>query len=386
MRLKSNAGFVGFDGTENKRTVLAVDAVKKAAGIGGDLNVLLRQPHGRAKSILSKFIRICDVKAYVSDDADGAKWEKAGFSVQGGYDDFFEDSDFIMVGTPGDQETPYVEAGLAAGCTVSLMGGADKKDILTALQEKGFEISDGLEADFKREFFFGLENYEAFSKAKPKVIQCTSCNTTGICRASLAARPLGLKMILGNIDRRHGDPHTVVRASPSAVSIGKGVGHQGTDAGTVFEEVTYSIRASKIPTTVPHTSFLEFVFDGDVTPADFVQSLAETREVVVMPYKDEGGKKHEWTSEIMEAFLSGFERPISPEIFELLVSDTIIPVKLGDYTILQTVMMVEQMSIAVPNHVESYLLSVGYPAEKVHGTVDEALSCVHGVWPDSLST
>jgi glyceraldehyde-3-phosphate dehydrogenase (NAD(P)) len=386
MRLKSNAGFVGFDGTENKRTVLAVDAVKKAAGIGGDLNVLLRQPHGRAKSILSKFIRICDVKAYVSDDADGAKWEKAGFSVQGGYDDFFEDSDFIMVGTPGDQEMPYVEAGLAAGCTVSLMGGADRKDILTALQEKGFEISDGLEADFKREFFFGLENYEAFSKAKPKVIQCTSCNTTGICRASLAARPLGLKMILGNIDRRHGDPHTVVRASPSAVSIGKGVGHQGTDAGTVFEEVTYSIRASKIPTTVPHTSFLEFVFDGDVTPADFVQSLAETREVVVMPYKDEGGKKHEWTSEIMEAFLSGFERPISPEIFELLVSDTIIPVKLGDYTILQTVMMVEQMSIAVPNHVESYLLSVGYPAEKVHGTVDEALSCVHGVWPDSLST
>ncbi len=384
--MKSNAGFVGFDGTENKRTVLAVDAVKKAAGIGGDLNVLLRQPHGRAKSILSKFIRICDVKAYVSDDADGAKWEKAGFSVQGGYDDFFEDSDFIMVGTPGDQEMPYVEAGLAAGCTVSLMGGADRKDILTALQEKGFEISDGLEADFKREFFFGLENYEAFSKAKPKVIQCTSCNTTGICRASLAARPLGLKMILGNIDRRHGDPHTVVRASPSAVSIGKGVGHQGTDAGTVFEEVTYSIRASKIPTTVPHTSFLEFVFDGDVTPADFVQSLAETREVVVMPYKDEGGKKHEWTSEIMEAFLSGFERPISPEIFELLVSDTIIPVKLGDYTILQTVMMVEQMSIAVPNHVESYLLSVGYPAEKVHGTVDEALSCVHGVWPDSLST
>lgn len=386
MRLKSNAGFVGFDGTENKRTVLALDAVKEAAGIGGDLNVLLRQPHGRAKSILSKLIRICDVKAYVSDDADRAKWERAGFSVQGGYEDFFEDSDFIMVGTPGGQETSYVEAGLAADCTVSLMGGADRKDIMAALQEKGVEISGDLEADFKREFFFGLENYVAFSKAKPRLIQCTSCNTTGICRASLAARPLGLKMILGNIDRRHGDPHTVVRASPSAVSIGKGVGHQGTDAGTVFEEVTYSIRASKIPTTVPHTSFLDFVFDGDVAPEDFVESLAKTREVVVMPYKDDGGKTHEWTSEIMEAFLSGFERPISPEIFELLVSDTIIPVKLGGYTILQTVLMVEQMSIAVPNHVESYLLSVGYPAEKVHSTVDEALSCVHGVWPDSLST
>ncbi|HPE62708.1 MAG TPA: glyceraldehyde-3-phosphate dehydrogenase [Methanothrix sp.] len=384
--MKSNAGFVGFDGTENKRTVLAVDAVKKAAGIGGDLNVLLRQPHGRAKSILSKFIRICDVKAYVSDDADGAKWEKAGFSVQGGYDDFFEDSDFIMVGTSGDQEAPYVEAGLAAGCTVSLMGGAHRDKIMAALKEKGVEISDELKADFEREFFFGLENYETFLSAKPKVIQCTSCNTTGICRTSLAARPLGLKMILGNIDRRHGDPHTIVRASPSAVSIGKGVGHQGTDAGTVFEEVTYSIRASKIPTTVPHTSFLNLVFDGDVAPEDLIESMAKTREVVVVPYVDDGGRKHEWTSEILEAFLSGFERPISPEIFELLVSDSIIPVKLGEFTILQVAMMVEQMSIAVPNHVESYLLSAGYSAEKVHSTVDKALTCVHGVWPDKLST
>ncbi len=384
--MKSSAGFVGFDGTENKRTVLALDAAKKAAGIGGDLNVLLRQPHGRAKSTLSKLIRICDVKAYVSDDADKAKWEGAGFSIQGGYDDFFEDSDFIMVGTPGDQETPYVEAGLAHGCTVSLMGGAHRDKIMAALKEKGVEISDELKADFQREFFFGLENYEKFLSAKPKVIQCTSCNTTGICRASLAARPLGLKMILGNIDRRQGDPHTVVRASPSAVSIGKGVGHQGTDAGTVFEEVTYSIRASKIPTTVPHTSFLNLVFDGDVTAEDLVESLAKTREVVVMPYVDQAGRKHEWTSEILEAFLSGFERPISPEIFELLVSDTIIPVKLGEYTILQVVMMVEQMSIAVPNHVESYLLSAGYSAEKVHSTVDGALTCVHGVWPDSLST
>ena len=384
--MKFNAGFVGFDGTENKRTVLALDMAKKAAGIGGDLSVLLRQPHGRAKNTLSKLIRVCDVKAYVSDDADKAKWEGAGFSIQGGYDDFFEDSDFIMVGSPGDQEAPYVEAGLAHGCTVSLMGGAHRKKIMAALQEKGVKISDSLKADFEREFFFGLENYETFLKAKPKVIQCTSCNTTGICRTSLAARPLGLKMILGNIDRRHGDPHTVVRASPSAVSIGKGVGHQGTDAGTVFEEVTYSIRASKIPTTVPHTSFLNLVFDGDVTPEDLIESMAKTREIVVVPYQDEGGRKHEWTSEILEAFLSGFERPISPEIFELLVSDSIIPVKLGEFTILQVAMMVEQMSIAVPNHVESYLLSAGYSAEKVHSTVDKALTCVHGVWPDKLST
>jgi len=177
-----------------------------------------------------------------------------------------------------------------------------------------------------------------------------------------------------------------VRASPSAVSIGKGAGHQGTDAGTVFEEVTFSIRASKIPTTMPHTSFLNLVFDSEVTSEDLVESFAKTREVVVIPYVDEAGRKHEWTSEILEAFLSGFERPISPEIFELLVSDSIIPVKLGDYSILQVAMMVEQMSIAVPNHVESYLLSAGYSAEKVHSTVDQALSCVHGIWPDSLST
>lgn len=70
MRLRSDAGFVGFDGTENKRTILAIDAVKKAGGIEGDLNVLLRRPHGRAKSVLSKLIRLCDAKAYVSQDAD----------------------------------------------------------------------------------------------------------------------------------------------------------------------------------------------------------------------------------------------------------------------------------------------------------------------------
>ena len=143
-----------------------------------------------------------------------------------------------------------------------------------------------------------------FLKAKPKLVQCTSCNTTGLSRLALAARPLGLTAILGNIDRRHGDPHTVVKASPSAIQFGKGAGHQGTDAGTVFEEVKFSIRASKVPTTVPHTNFLNLVFKGDVSPAQLVEQLAKTREVVVMPYQDEG-KKHEWTSEILEAFLSG---------------------------------------------------------------------------------
>jgi glyceraldehyde-3-phosphate dehydrogenase (NAD(P)) len=140
-----------------------------------------------------------------------------------------------------------------------------------------------------------------------------------------------------------------------------------------------------VPTTVPHTNFLSLIFKGKVTPAQLVDQFAKTREVVVMPYTDEGKRKHEWTSEILEAYASGLERPISPEIFELIVSDAIIPYQLGDSTILQTVSMVEQMSIAVPNHVESYLLSAGYPADKVHETVDKALGLMHGIWPDKLS-
>jgi glyceraldehyde-3-phosphate dehydrogenase (NAD(P)) len=383
--LKCNAGFVGFDGTENKRTLLATAEVKKAAGIDGDLNVLLRKPHGRARSIMAKFNRLYGVKAYLSDMSLKDKWQAAGIKIEGGYDDFFSSSDFIMVGTPGDQELPYVEAGLANDCFVSLMGGADRPELLKGLEEnKKVKITEELKADFAREFFFGLENYQMFSKARPKLVQCTSCNTTGLSRLALAARPLGLTAVLGNIDRRHGDPHTVVKASPSAVQFGKGAGHQGTDAGTIFEEVNFSIRASKVPTTVPHTNFLNLVFKGDVTAAQLVEQYAKTREVVVMPYQDEG-KKHEWTSEILEAFLSSTERPISPEIFELIVSDAIIPFKLGDNTILQTVSMVEQMSIAVPNHVESYLLSAGYPAADVHSLVDRTLGVMHGIWPDKLS-
>ena len=384
--MKSNAGFVGFDGTENKRTILALQQVKKAAGIEGDLNVLLRRPHGRALSIMTKFNRMFGVKAFVNDNADKEKWEKAGVTIEGGLEDFFEASDFVMVGTPGDEELPYVEAALSKGCFVSLMGGADRPEILKGLDggKKKVEITQDLKADFDREFFFGLENYEMFLKAKPKLVQCTSCNTTGLSRLALAARPLGLTAILGNIDRRHGDPHTVVKASPSAIQFGKGVGHQGTDAGTIFEEVQFAIRASKVPTTVPHTNFLNMIFKGDVKPAQLVEQFAKTREVVVMPIQDEG-RKHDWTSEILEAFLSGIERPISPEIFELIVSDAIIPFKLGDYTILQTVSMVEQMSIAVPNHVESYLLSAGYPAADVHSLVDKTLGINHGIWPNKMS-
>ncbi|MCJ7443155.1 MAG: glyceraldehyde-3-phosphate dehydrogenase [Methanotrichaceae archaeon] len=381
--MKSNPGFVGFDGTENKRTILALQNVKEIAKIEGDLNVLLRRPHARAKSILSKLNRLCDVSAYVSDKKDKETWETAGFQVEGGYDDFFANSDFVMVGTPGDEELPYVEAGLSHDCFISLMGGADRSGLLKALEEKKFKFNDQLKADFEREFFFGLENYDSFLRAKPRLVQCTSCNTSGLSRMALAARPLGLMAVLGNIDRRHGDPHNVVRASIGAIQFGKGAGHQGTDAGTIFEEVKFSVRASKVPTIVPHTNFLNLIFKGDVTPAQLVDQLSRTREIVVIPYQDEG-RRHEWTSEILEAFLSGVERPISPEIFELLVSDAVIPFKLGDYTILQTVSMVEQMSIAVPNHVESYLLSAGYPSDGVHELVDKTLGVMHGIWPDNL--
>lgn len=383
--MNKNAGFVGFDGTESKRTIFALHAVKQAAGIGGDINVLVRKPHARAVSMLSKMIRICGVRAYASSDEDRAKWESAGFRLEGGYREFFENSEFVMIGTPGDEELPYLKSGLEHGCFVALMGGAHRDELQKGLEEEGFPLTDDVREDLGREFFFGLENYERFLKAKPKVVQCTSCNTTGLSRLAYAARPLGLCGMIGNIDRRHGDPHTVVRASPSAIQFGRGAGHQGADAGTIFKDVKFSIRASKVPTTIPHTNFLNLIFKGHPTPQELVERLASTREVVVIPYQDAGGRRHEWTSEILEAFLSGFERPISPEIFELLVSDAIIPFELGDYTIMQTVSMVEQMSIAVPNHVEAYMLSCGYPAADVHETVDRAIGVVHGIWPDRLS-
>jgi glyceraldehyde-3-phosphate dehydrogenase (NAD(P)) len=56
--MKLNVGFVGFDGTESKRAIPAIHQVKEAEGIDGDMNVLLRSPHARAKSMLSKFTRM----------------------------------------------------------------------------------------------------------------------------------------------------------------------------------------------------------------------------------------------------------------------------------------------------------------------------------------
>lgn len=383
--MKLNAGFVGFDGTENKRAIPAIKLVKEAEGIGGDMNVLLRSPHARAKSMLRKFVRMAKVRAFLTEEKDRSAWEKAGAKIAGGYDDFFESSDLIMVGTPGGQEMPYVEAAIAHDCAVALMGGAHRAEIQKNLLEKRIEVPEKFREDLAREFFFGLANYEAFLKAKSRLVQCTSCNTTALCRAVLAARPLGLRAVLGNLDRRQGDPHNVVKVSPGAIQFGQGVGHQGADAGTVFKEVKFSLRASKVPTTMPHVHHLNMIFEGDITPAELLERLSLTREVVIVPY-DDVGKKHDWTSEILEAFITGFERPISPEIYELLFSDAVIPFKLGGYTILQTVMLVEQMSMGVPNYVEAYLLFCGFPPEKVHSSVDKNLGAVHGVWPDRLST
>lgn len=382
--MKLNAGFVGFDGTESKRAIPAIYLVKEAEGIKGDLNVLLRSPHSRAKSMLNKFTRLCSVRAFLTDEKDRAAWEKVGARIEGGYDDFFEESDIVVVGTPEGQELPYVEACMAHDCYTVLLGGAKRGEMQNSLEEKNALIPDKIREDLGREFFFGLENYDRFLGAAPKLVQCTSCNTTALCRTVLAARPLGLCAVLGNLDRRSGDPHNVVKVSPSAIQFGKGVGHQGTDAGTVFKDVKFSVRASKVPTTMPHVHQLNLVFDRKLTPDVLLDQLSKTRRVVVVPYEDVG-KKHDWTSEILEAFVSGFERPISPEIFELLFSDAIIPFELGDYTILQTVMLVEQMSLPVPNYVEAYLLFCGFPANRVHDSVDRALGVVHGVWPDKLS-
>lgn len=382
--MKLNAGFIGFDGTESKRAILAIWQTKEAEGIGGDLNVLLRTPHARAKSMLGKFTRMCNVRAFLTDQKDRPAWEKAGAKIEGGYEDFFKESDVIVVGTPEDQELPYVQASLSHDCKTILMGGAHRAKIEQDLLKSGVEISESIRKDLAGEFFFGLENYERFLEDGTKLVQCTSCNTTAICRAVLAAKPLGLKAVIGNLDRRSGDPHNIVKVSPNAIQFGSGVGHQGQDAGTVFKDVEFSVRASKVPTTMPHVHHLNLIFEGKPGPEELLERLSSTRRVVVIPYEDVG-KKHDWTSEILEAFVSGFERPISPEIFELLFSDAIIPFKLGNYTIMQTVMLVEQMSLPVPNYVEAYLLFCKFPASRVHESVDNALGVVHGVWPDKLS-
>jgi glyceraldehyde-3-phosphate dehydrogenase (NAD(P)) len=66
--MKLNAGFIGFDGTESKRALLAIHQVKELERIAGDINVLLRAPRARGKEMLSKLTRICDVRALFLTD------------------------------------------------------------------------------------------------------------------------------------------------------------------------------------------------------------------------------------------------------------------------------------------------------------------------------
>jgi glyceraldehyde-3-phosphate dehydrogenase (NAD(P)) len=115
------------------------------------------------------------------------------------------------------------------------MGGAKRGEIQNGLAEKNIPIPEKIREDLLREFFFGLANYDRFLSASPKLVQCTSCNTTSLCRAVLAARPLGLRAVLGNRDRRSGDQQNIVNMSANSIEFGSGVGHQGKDAATVFK-------------------------------------------------------------------------------------------------------------------------------------------------------
>ena len=77
----------------------------------------------------------------------------------------------------------------------------------------------------------------------------------------MAALPLGLRAVLGNLDRRSRDPHNVVKISPNAIEFGSGAGHQGKDAGTIFKDVYFSVRANKVPTTMPHVRHPNLIFE-----------------------------------------------------------------------------------------------------------------------------
>jgi glyceraldehyde-3-phosphate dehydrogenase (NAD(P)+) (phosphorylating) len=85
------------------------------------------------------------------------------------------------------------------------------------------------------EVFHWPGELELFQRDVPKLIQCTSCNTTALCRTVLAALPLGLKTVLGNLDRRSDEPHNVVKISPNEIEFVSGAGHQGKDTGTIFK-------------------------------------------------------------------------------------------------------------------------------------------------------
>jgi glyceraldehyde-3-phosphate dehydrogenase (NAD(P)) len=138
--LKLSVGFVGFDGTENKRAIPAIYQVKKAEGVKGDMNILLRSPHARAKVMLSKFTRMCDVRAFLTDEKERSAWENAGVEIDGDYRNFFEESNLVFVGTPEGQEAAHVEACLEHGSNTVLMGGAHRIELLNEMAAKGIDI------------------------------------------------------------------------------------------------------------------------------------------------------------------------------------------------------------------------------------------------------
>ena len=143
--MRNSAGFVGFDGTESKRALMAIHLVKDKEKISGGLNVLLRCPHARAKSMLAKQQRMCGARAFLSNEKDRVKWERAGAVIEGGLREFFEQSDLVVIGTPAGFETPYVEACIAHGCQAVLMGGAHRPKIREELAKKGIEIPEKMQ-------------------------------------------------------------------------------------------------------------------------------------------------------------------------------------------------------------------------------------------------
>ena len=124
------------------------------------MNVLLRSPHARAKVMLNKFTRMCDVRAFLTDEKERSAWENAGVKIDGNFRNFFEESNLVFVGTPEGQEAAHVEACLEHGSNTVLMGGANQSELLNGIISEDIDIPN--KNDYGREFFFGRENYERF--------------------------------------------------------------------------------------------------------------------------------------------------------------------------------------------------------------------------------
>ncbi len=62
---------------------------------------------------------------------------------------------------------------------------------------------------------------------------------------------------------------------------------------------------------MPHVHHLNLVFEGKPSAQMLLEQLSKTRRVVVMPYED-AGKKHDWTSEILEAFILALKGRLAP--------------------------------------------------------------------------